>query len=62
MLRNELYSDVNRLATSEVLSDLKIIDMDKLRKILKLWNSEKIAGNQSIMMLLTIDSFFKQTI
>jgi len=46
---------------SEVLSDLDIVDMDKLRKIIKMWENKDIIGNQSLMMLLTVDSFFKQS-
>jgi hypothetical protein len=62
VLRNELYEEVNQLANSEVIADLNVIDMDKLKKIIKLWNCEEVVGNQSLMMLLTVDSFFKQTI
>ncbi len=61
ILRNELLSNVHGLMDSEVLSDLDIVDMDKLRKIIKMWENKDIIGNQSLMMLLTVDSFFKQS-
>ena len=61
ILRNELISNVHGLMDSEVLSDLDIVDMDKLRKIIKMWENKDIIGNQSLMMLLTVDSFFKQS-
>jgi asparagine synthetase B (glutamine-hydrolysing) len=61
ILRNELLDGVHKLSNSEVLADLNIVDMDKLRKLLKLWNDKQVVGNQSLMMLLTVDSFFKQS-
>jgi asparagine synthase (glutamine-hydrolysing) len=62
VLRNELLNNVHNLVNSEVLSDLNIIDMDKLRKIIKMWDDKKIVGDQSLMMLLVVDSFFRKLV
>ena len=62
VLRNELLDNIHNLANSESLSELNIVNMDKLRKTIKMWDEKEIVGNQSLMMLLVVDSFFKQSI
>ncbi len=61
ILRNELLDNVHKLSNSEILADLNIVDMDKLRKLIKKWDKKEIVGNQSLMMLLTVDAFFTQS-
>jgi len=62
VLRSELLDRINNLTKSESLHNLNIVDMDKLKKVVGMWNDKKIVGNQTLMMLLTVDSFFKQSI
>lgn len=60
VLRSELLSRVHGLKKSEIIDHLNIVDMDKLRKIIGRWDENKVVGNQSLMMLLSVESFFKQ--
>ena len=62
ILKSELLNRVHKLKHSEVISSLNIIDMDKLRHLITRWDDNKIAGNQSLMMLLAVESFFNQQV
>ena len=62
VLRQDLYNKVSELPDSPVLNDLNIVDMKKLRDAIEKWKSGDLVVNQTIMVLLTINSFCSQTI
>jgi hypothetical protein len=62
ILKNELLNKVHKLQNSEILAHLNIVDMDKLRYLIRRWDDNEIIGNQSLMMILAVESFFKQQI
>lgn len=57
VINTVLYDDILKLAKSETLAQLNIIDMDKLALAIENWKNKKIVGGQTFMMLLTVERF-----
>ena len=60
VLRTDLKKKVLNLKRSDVLADLDIIDMKKLKPMIDLWCEGKIQGGQTFTVLLTLESFLSK--
>jgi asparagine synthetase B (glutamine-hydrolysing) len=58
VLRTDLRKKIINLKKSDVLADLDIVDMTKMRSMIDLWSDGKIKGGQTFTVLLTLESFF----
>lgn len=59
VLKNEMPDFVTSLKKSDELESLGIFDMDGIRSSVDLWLENRIAGDQTFLILLTIDRFVK---
>lgn len=59
VLKNEMPDFVTSLKKSDELESLGIFDMDGIRSSVNLWLENKTAGDQTLLILLTIERFLK---
>ena len=60
ILKTEMSDFVVALKDSAELASIGIFDMDSIRKAVGLWMEGKVVGNQTFLVLLTIERFIRQ--
>jgi hypothetical protein len=62
ILRNEMHNRILQLKKSEVIEYLDIFNMDDFGNFINKWGNGSAVGNQTLMAIITIESFFKQVL
>jgi asparagine synthase (glutamine-hydrolysing) len=61
ILREDLYKDVLKLEKSNLINEIEFIDMNNFQNFLEDWKKNRIIGDQTLLLLLTINNFLENT-
>ena len=60
VLKNQLRSDVEKIRNGPLLDIYSQLDSDKFIEFIDMWLDGKIKANQTLLLLLTLNSYLEQ--